>query len=255
MADKKLRFGIIGCAGIAKKNVLAIKRSHSCKVVAVASRSLDKAVKFIEDNFLSKEEVTAYGSYDELLASSSVDAVYIPLPTVLHLQWVTRAAEAGKHVLLEKPTAPSLGELKEIIAVCQKHNVIFMDGVMYMHHDRTKKLFHTLWTDPLFQPVQRVQSSFTFHGDSNFLAGGNSRTSSSGDPLGALGDLGWYCIRLGIMAFGSGIARTFRVEYYAFFIIVGLIIIFKTIYSFHHIIIEKPQPLFIYIYHYYYYLS
>src|SRR6185295_1607345 len=75
----------------------------------------------------------ALGSYEELLASKDVDAVYIPLPTGLRKDWVERAAQAGKHIVSEKPCALSVADLREMIDVCRRERVQFIDGVMFMH--------------------------------------------------------------------------------------------------------------------------
>eukprot|EP00730_Choanoeca_flexa_P003507 TRINITY_DN11430_c0_g1_i1.p2 TRINITY_DN11430_c0_g1~~TRINITY_DN11430_c0_g1_i1.p2 ORF type:complete len:127 (+),score=24.73 TRINITY_DN11430_c0_g1_i1:4-384(+) len=88
---QKLRVGVMSTANIARKNILAIKLTDCAEVVAVASRNLDKAKKYAEENGVT----TAYGSYQELLDDSNIDAVYIPLPTNMHKEWVTKAAQAG----------------------------------------------------------------------------------------------------------------------------------------------------------------
>jgi len=75
-------------------------------------------------------------SYEALLARSDIDAVYIPLPTGLRKEWVVRSAQAGKHVLVEKPVGCNAADVDAIIAACEKHRVQFMDGVMFMHGRR-----------------------------------------------------------------------------------------------------------------------
>ena len=105
---KKLRFGFLSTANIGRKNWKAIFNSGNCVVSAVASREVKKSREFIracQREFPFATEPAAFGSYEELLASPSVDAVYIPLPTGLRKEWVLRAAAAGKHVVCEKPCA------------------------------------------------------------------------------------------------------------------------------------------------------
>jgi predicted dehydrogenase len=80
------------------------------------------------------ESVTLYDSYQNVLDDARVNAVYIPLPTTLHLEWVTLAARAHKHVLLEKPVAINAAEFKQMMDVCRENGVMLMDGTMYMHH-------------------------------------------------------------------------------------------------------------------------
>jgi hypothetical protein len=143
-----------------------------------------------------------YGTYEELLSNPDIDAVYIPLPTAEHLKWVTSAALQGKHILLEKPCAISAQILHEIITICLTSNVVLMDGVMFNHHCRTRSLLKELHDPFLGISACRVHSSFSFKADDRFYSS-NIRASSSNDPLGALGDLAWYCIRLGLLAFSE----------------------------------------------------
>ena len=89
-----------------------------------------------------------------------------------------------------------------MMKACEKNNVIWMDGVMFMHSPRLDHLSRVL-SDPLLESVQRVESSFCFHGNKEFMQT-NIRANASCDPLGCLGDLGWYNIRLAILAFSTG---------------------------------------------------
>lgn len=192
----------MGCAEIARKNIRAIKLTESSEIVAIASRDLKKAQKFAGENNLPVGVVAAYGSYEELLADCHVDAVYIPLPTTSHLEWVSKAAIAKKHILLEKPVAVTASEFSAMIEVCRLHNVFLMDGTMFMHHRRFESLMTSI-SDPILGRISMVRSSFSFNGTSEAFLGSNIRVSASGDPLGCLGDLGWYCIRFGIMIFAQ----------------------------------------------------
>src|ERR1700694_1249902 len=103
----KVRWGVLGAAKIAiTKVVPAMQRGTWSEVVGIASREPDKARRVASDLSVPK----AYGSYEELLADPEIEAVYIPLPNHLHVPWSIRAAEAGKHVLCEKPIALSVAE-------------------------------------------------------------------------------------------------------------------------------------------------
>src|ERR1044071_2954397 len=111
MGEEKLRWGILSTAQIGRKNWKAIRHSGNGRIVAVASRSLENSRRFIaqcQADAPFEPAPRALGSYEELLAAADVDAVYIPLPTGLRKEWVIRAAEAGKHVLCEKPCAVSV---------------------------------------------------------------------------------------------------------------------------------------------------
>ena len=98
--SKKLRFGIMSTARIARNSMIpGILKSERCEVGAVASRNAEKASELAERYHIGKY----YGSYDELLEDPDIDAVYIPLPNHLHKPWTIKAAQAGKHILCEKP--------------------------------------------------------------------------------------------------------------------------------------------------------
>src|SRR5689334_14294825 len=125
MNPTRLRWGILGAADIARKNWKAIREAGDV-VVAVASRDGERARRFIAEcqtdtPFDSTPE--ALGSYDSLLARSDIDAVYIPLPTGVRKEWVLRAANAGKHVVCEKPCAPNVGELRDLLEACRRNKV------------------------------------------------------------------------------------------------------------------------------------
>jgi predicted dehydrogenase len=202
MSAKQVRWGVMGAAGIARKNWQAIKYSGNGQLAAVASRSRERAEQFITDcqsyvPFASRPE--ACGSYEELLARRDIDAVYIPLPTGMRKEWVIRAADAGKHVLAEKPVGCDAAEVEEMLAACQRNNVQFMDGVMFMHSARLDKLRETLDDGQSVGRVRRITSQFSFAGPEEFHQS-NIRAHSVLEPLGCLGDLGWYNIRFTLWA-------------------------------------------------------
>lgn len=114
---------------IANKNIRAIGLSDNARVVAVGSRDATKAAALLARWGLA-DSAAAYGCYEAVLADPAVDAVYIPLPSALHLRWVEAAAAAGKHVLLEKPVAVNEAELSGILAACEAAGVQLMDGTM-----------------------------------------------------------------------------------------------------------------------------
>ncbi|CAL9077270.1 unnamed protein product [Musa acuminata var. zebrina] len=189
-----IRFGILGCAEIARKVARAIGLAPNAVIVAVGSRSLDKARRFIADNGLDADAVRAFGSYEAVLEDPGVDAVYVPLPTSLHLRWAVAAAERGKHLLLEKPTALCAAELDRILGACRSHGVQFMDSTMWMHHPRTAKMRELLSDSARFGQLKTIHSCFSFAGNPAFLQN-DIRVKPDLDALGALGDVGWYCIR------------------------------------------------------------
>jgi predicted dehydrogenase len=202
MNESKLRWGILSTAEIARKNWKAILNSGNGIVTAVASREAQRSHDFIA---LCQREAPfepsprALGSYDELIAAADVDSVYMPAPTTLRKQWVVRAAEAGKHVVCEKPCASSLADLRVMLDACRRNRVQFMDGVMFMHSHRLERVREILDENRTIGPLRRITAAFSFGAPPEFFTT-NIRANSELEPLGCLGDLGWYCIRFALWA-------------------------------------------------------
>ncbi len=156
--SQKLRWGILGVAGINDRLMPAFKASHTVELVGIASRSLDKAKASAAKNGIPK----AFGSYDELLADPGIDAVYNPLPNHLHDEWTRKAADAGKHILCEKPLTCEANSAAALIAYCRSKNVRLMDGFMWPHHPRTQKLGKFLDSGAIGE-VKKVVAGFTFN--------------------------------------------------------------------------------------------
>jgi predicted dehydrogenase len=114
---------------------------------------------------------------------------------------VLKAAAAGKHFLCEKPCAATAADLAEMIAACRRHNVQFMDGVMFMHSNRLPAMRALLDDGQSVGRIRRIASQFSFLGSEEFVQK-NIRVSSKLEPLGCLGDLGWYNIRFTVWALG-----------------------------------------------------
>ncbi len=200
MSEQVCRWGILSTAGIARKNWAAIRNSGNGKVIAVGSRNTDKSEQFIAECQLDTpftETPQALGSYEAVLAHPEVDAVYVPLPTGVRKEWVIRAAEAGKHVMCEKPCAIHAGDLSEMIQACKANQVQFMDGVMYMHSQRMPLLRQVLDDGASVGKIKRIATQFSFCAPPEFLEG-NIRLHSGLEPAGCLGDLGWYTIRFAL---------------------------------------------------------
>ncbi len=127
----KIRWGVLGAAKIARTKVIpAMQRAQEGEVTALASRSLETARSAAATLGIAK----AYGSYEELLADPDVDAVYIPLPNHLHVPWSIKAAEAGKHVLCEKPIALSADGARTLVAVRDRTGVLIQEAFMVRTH-------------------------------------------------------------------------------------------------------------------------
>jgi predicted dehydrogenase len=131
--SSRIRWGILGAARIASEKVIpAIQKGQTGTVVAVASRSVEKARALAQRFAIPR----AYGSYDELCADPEVDAIYNPLPNHLHVPWSLRALAAGKHVLCEKPIALDAVQASELVAVRDRSGRLIMEAVMVRMHPR-----------------------------------------------------------------------------------------------------------------------
>jgi predicted dehydrogenase len=200
MPPSLCRWGILGTANIARKNWKAIHNAGNAALSAVASRDRDRARRFIDDCQAAAPLTpppVACGSYEELLGRDDVDAVYLPLPTAVRRDWAVRAAGAGKHVLCEKPCGVRADDVRAILDACARARVQFMDGVMFLHSRRLTLLRQVLDDGVSVGAVRRIVSQFSFRAGDDFLTR-NIRASSELEPLGCLGDLGWYNLRFAL---------------------------------------------------------
>lgn len=125
-----LKWGLLSTARINRRLIPAIRAADRAELSAVASRSQPRAEAYAAEWGIPR----AHGSYQALLDDPDVDAIYISLPNSLHVEWAVRAAEAGKHVLCEKPLAVSVAECDRIIAAAQSAGVVVIEALMYLHH-------------------------------------------------------------------------------------------------------------------------
>ena len=207
---QQLRIGILGTARIGRQNWKAIFNSGNAVVTAVASRDAERGrdyIRKLQEEFPFAATPAACGSYEQLLASPNVDAVYIPLPTGLRKEWVLRAAAAGKHVVCEKPCGVSAADVQEMTDACRQHRVQFMDGVMFMHNPRLARVREILDDGKSVGPMRRLASAFSFLGSGGF-SDSNIRVDGRLEPTGCLGDLGWYCIRFTLWALNWQLPHT-----------------------------------------------
>jgi predicted dehydrogenase len=200
MDRPKFRWGILGSANIARKNWKAIHNTQNGVVTAVASRDKSRSRQFIAEcqaDAAFTPAPRALGSYDELMADTDLDGVYIPLPTGVRKPWVLRAAQAGKHVICEKPCGVSVADVRDMVGVCRQNGVQFMDGVMFMHSRRLESIRQILDDGQTVGPIRRIYTVFNFNAPPEFFTS-NIRVNSALEPHGCLGDLGWYCIRFAL---------------------------------------------------------
>jgi predicted dehydrogenase len=197
----KLSIGVLGTARIARTMIPHINASSDAAVVAVASRSKEKAQQFAAEFQVPH----ACGSYQELLERDDVNAVYIPLPPAMHCEWTLKAAEAGKHILCEKPVGISSTEVRHMIQAARNNSVVLLDGVMWYHTSRAREL-KRLAEDGSLGELRQVTSAFTFPG--NVLAAENLRFSEQLGG-GSLLDIGWYCVGVSLWMLNAMPDRVF----------------------------------------------
>ena len=189
-----LRWGILSTADIGRKKVIpAFQRAKRSEVVAIASRDADVAARVADELGIR----TSHGSYEALLADGNVDAVYIPLPNHLHAQWTVAAAEAGKHVLCEKPLAMSSADAQQMVDACADAGVVLMEAFMYRLHPSWVTVREAVASGRIGS-LRAIQSWFSYYNDDpanirNIPAAGG----------GALYDIGCYCIDLSRLLFGA----------------------------------------------------
>lgn len=177
------RWGVLSTAKIGRDQVLpAIAEAENGVLSAVASRDLGKA-RALADRFGAPH---AFGSYEELLASDTVDGVYIPLPTSQHVEWTAKAIEAGKHVLVEKPLALDAKDIEPLIKLRDKHKVLVCEAFMVIYHPQWIKV-KELIADGAIGTLKHVQGAFTYY---NVDPGNMRNIPELGG--GALPDIGVY---------------------------------------------------------------
>ena len=191
---KKVRWGILGAAKIAIKDVIpAMQSGENCEVHAIASRKLDKAQKIANDLNIPK----FYGSYEELLADSEIKAIYVPLPNHLHLEWTVKAAMAGKHVLCEKPITLNAAEVRKLIEVRDRTGVKIQEAFMVRTHPQWIAI-HDLIKSGRIGDLQTITGFFSyFNNDKSNI---RNKIEMGG---GALMDIGCYCINISRFIFAD----------------------------------------------------
>jgi predicted dehydrogenase len=194
MTEPRLRWGVLSTASIARKKwIPGVRRGSRGDVVAIGSRDGAVARRVAQELSIPR----AHDSYEALLADPDIDAVYIPLPNHLHLEWTIAAARAGKHILCEKPLALSSADAEQMVAACEAAGVRLMEAFMYRLHPSWVAV-RELVAGGRIGRLLSVQSWFSYYND---------------DPLnirnirdvggGALLDIGCYCVNLSRMLFGA----------------------------------------------------
>jgi predicted dehydrogenase len=159
MPTPPLRWGLLSTADINKALLDPLRTSKRNRLLAVASRSQDKAGEYARKNKVKR----AYGSYADLLADPDIDVIYNPLPNNMHAEWTIKAVQAGKHVLCEKPLALSLAEVDTMSAAAEKYGKVVAEAFMYRTHPQTLKAQEILANGKLGK-VKLVRGSYTYPG-------------------------------------------------------------------------------------------
>lgn len=203
---EKVRWGILSTAKIGTEKVIpAMQQGAFCEVSAIASRSLDNA----RQSAARMGIPSAYGSYEELLGEDEIDAVYIPLPNHLHVEWSIRALEAGKHVLCEKPIGLSAAEGQNLLDAANAHPQLkVMEAFMYRHHPQWLYAREVIESGRIGQ-LRSIQSVFCYH---NTDAANIRNMKDIGG--GGLMDIGCYNISLSRFLFAEEPVRVMgAIEY------------------------------------------
>jgi predicted dehydrogenase len=191
---QKVRWGVLGAARIATSKVIpAMQLGQWCEVTGIASRNRARAEEAARQFGIPK----AYGSYEEMLADSEIDAVYNPLPNHLHVPWSIRAAERGKHVLCEKPAGMNAAEVRDLIAARDRTGVTMGEAFMIQTHPQWLRLVELVRAGRIGQLHSAVGTFSYFKLDADNIR--NIREYGGG----ALMDIGCYPIKCSRMVFGE----------------------------------------------------
>ena len=198
---KKIRWGILSTAKIAREKVIpAMQKGEFCEVVAIASRNKEAAQEVADRLNIAK----AFGSYEELLADKDVDAIYIPLPNDMHVEWAIKCLETDKHVLCEKPIGLTSQQAHHLLDVAkQKPHMKIMEAFMYRYHPQWKYA-KKLVDDKIIGDVKTIQSFFSYYNvDPNNIR--NKKDAGGGGMM----DIGCYCISTARFILGNEPIKVF----------------------------------------------
>lgn len=208
-----IRVGFVGASFIAHKVWAAIEAAGSLQVTYVGSRSAESATKFVKecvaDLGITDDRAPRVGTYDDVVTSPEVDVVYISIPTSARHEWVMKCVENGKHVVGEKPPAVSGEQLREWLEALNSKHLLYMDGTMFSHGAVIEKVMQNVHK---VGRVRRITSTLAWMASAE-VAAADIRFKPELEPMGVLGDCGWYCVRaiLHVMNFAMPVAVIGRV--------------------------------------------
>jgi xylose dehydrogenase (NAD/NADP) len=195
MAEARLRWGVLSTARIGRTLFIpGVRASADTEVIAIASRDPRTGQSVASELQIPR----AYGSYDALLSDTDVDAIYNPLPNSLHAEWTIRAAEAGKHVLCEKPLARTAQQAQRMAEACARSGVVLMEAFMWRHHPQHARVRALLEAGEIGE-LRMVRGSFSY------VIGPATSNVRLQDTLegGSLMDVGCYPVNVARWVFGA----------------------------------------------------
>ncbi len=193
LPTKPLRFGILSAARIAEALAPAIRAASNAELVGIAARDETRARAFADKFSIPN----VFKSYDALLESDQIDAVYIPLTNDLHAPWAIKSLEAGKHVLLEKPSAMNSAETAHILEAAKAHGRVVFEGFMYRYHPQVARALELVRSGAIGE-LRLVRSSFSFP-----LSPGDDHRWLRSQGGGAMFDIGCYCLNTALLFMGE----------------------------------------------------
>ncbi len=191
--SKKLQWGLLGTGAIARKFAFGLSDSLTGELAAIGSRSQETARKFA-----AEFPARVHGSYEELLADPNVTAVYISTPHPWHAEWSIKAAEAGKHVLCEKPLTMNHAQAIAVVDSARAHGVFLMEAFMYRCHPQTARVVELIRAGAIGR-VRLVEATFSFRAPYNLT----NRLFNKALGGGAILDVGCYCVSMARLIAGA----------------------------------------------------
>lgn len=199
---RKIKWGVLGCAAFARSTAIpAMQLAENVELVGIASRTREKAEEFAREFGIPK----AYGSYEELLADPEIEAVYNPLPNGMHPEWAIKAAQAGKHTIVEKPFADTVAEAEQVAAAAKENNVLVMEAFMWRFHPLHRRA-RQLIREGAIGEMKLVRVAFTFT-----LARETNVRLDAQLAGGGIMDVGCYCLSASRFLFDAEPTRVFAI--------------------------------------------
>ncbi|MEI8340569.1 MAG: Gfo/Idh/MocA family oxidoreductase [Verrucomicrobiota bacterium] len=198
--DNKLNWGIIGTGGIAHRFAKSLLQSKTGHLAAVGSRSESAAQKFAANH-----PCRSHGCYEALLADPEVKAVYISTPHPMHREWAIKAADAGKHILCEKPLAMNRTEAADMIEAARQNDVFLMEAFMYRCHPQTARLVELIRSGTIGE-VRLIRATFSFSAEYDLKNRLFARDLGGGGIL----DVGCYCASMARLIAGAASGKAFE---------------------------------------------